>query len=222
MADAQKPITLKGSVSIVKEFFGLFFHSSPFFLPSPPSSSSLLLPLPSPHPFPPSPAYAVNSILFQRGIYPSEFFEVKKKYGLPMMVTTDPGLRTYVSQILKFVERWLGSKDIQVLFSSFFFFFFLFLFPFLFFFFLSFFPFFLLTFFLLTLRNLLWSFKVWKQKRPWRDGPLISMLSSNLVKRNKEKTPAPTPANKGMIFFFFFFFIFPLVFSHYLSLPLSF
>ena len=33
--------------------------------------------------------YAVNSILYQRGLYPPSTFEVKKKYGLGMLVSSD-------------------------------------------------------------------------------------------------------------------------------------
>lgn len=37
--------------------------------------------------------YAVNSILYQRGIYSPESFEAKQKYGLRMLVTTDESLK---------------------------------------------------------------------------------------------------------------------------------
>ena len=37
--------------------------------------------------------YAVNSILYQRGIYSPETFERKQKYGLGMLVTTDESLK---------------------------------------------------------------------------------------------------------------------------------
>ena len=33
------------------------------------------------------------SILYQRGVYPSEDFEQQKQYGLTMMVSTEPGIR---------------------------------------------------------------------------------------------------------------------------------
>jgi mitotic spindle assembly checkpoint protein MAD2 len=45
--------------------------------------------------------YSVNSILYQRGIYPPETFKRVSKYGLAMMVTTDDGLSTYISNIMK-------------------------------------------------------------------------------------------------------------------------
>ena len=44
--------------------------------------------------------YAINSILYQRGIYPAETFTTFQNYGLQMMVTTDPGLRKYLGNVL--------------------------------------------------------------------------------------------------------------------------
>jgi mitotic spindle assembly checkpoint protein MAD2 len=45
--------------------------------------------------------FALYSILFQRGIYPCESFEARKKYGLSMMVTTDVGLIKYLNNVLQ-------------------------------------------------------------------------------------------------------------------------
>ena len=44
--------------------------------------------------------FSINSILYQRGVYPPEGFEVKQKYGLPLLVTTDEGLKSYLSEVL--------------------------------------------------------------------------------------------------------------------------
>ena len=45
--------------------------------------------------------YSVNSILYQRAIYPPESFKKVPKYGLAMMLTTDEALATYISNIMK-------------------------------------------------------------------------------------------------------------------------
>lgn len=45
--------------------------------------------------------YSVNSILYQRGIYPPETFKRVSKYGLAMMLTTDEALATYISHIMR-------------------------------------------------------------------------------------------------------------------------
>lgn len=45
------------------------------------------------------------SILYQRGVYPPETFERVKKYGLSMVVSTDKGLKSYLTQILSQIQR---------------------------------------------------------------------------------------------------------------------
>lgn len=43
--------------------------------------------------------YAINSILYQRGIYPPEDFTVVKKYDLGMLVTVNEKLKAYISKL---------------------------------------------------------------------------------------------------------------------------
>ncbi|XP_069486774.1 mitotic spindle assembly checkpoint protein MAD2A isoform X2 [Ambystoma mexicanum] len=52
-------------------------------------------------------AYGINSILYQRGIYPSETFTRMQKYGLTLLVTTDPDLKKYLSNVVEQLEDWL-------------------------------------------------------------------------------------------------------------------
>ncbi|CAG9461654.1 unnamed protein product [Pedinophyceae sp. YPF-701] len=59
--------------------------------------------------------YAVNSILYQRGIYPPESFEVKKEYGLSLMVSSDGELSKYLADVLKQVPAWIESGMLQKL-----------------------------------------------------------------------------------------------------------
>jgi len=51
--------------------------------------------------------FAVNSILYQRGIYPPDLFKPVNKYGLTMLVTSDDGLRRYLSQVLSQISGLL-------------------------------------------------------------------------------------------------------------------
>lgn len=51
--------------------------------------------------------FSINTILYQRGIYPPESFKKVQKYGLSMMVTTDDGLTGYMDNIL----RQLDGED---------------------------------------------------------------------------------------------------------------
>ncbi|KAK9806247.1 hypothetical protein WJX72_007181 [[Myrmecia] bisecta] len=57
--------------------------------------------------------YAVNSILYQRGIYPPEAFQQQRKYGLSMMVTADEGLTKYLSNVLQQMSEWLLQGVLQ-------------------------------------------------------------------------------------------------------------
>ncbi|EEF30543.1 plant mitotic spindle assembly checkpoint protein mad2, putative [Ricinus communis] len=38
--------------------------------------------------------YAANSILYNRGVYPEEIFVKVKKYGLPMLLSQDEGVKS--------------------------------------------------------------------------------------------------------------------------------
>ena len=59
--------------------------------------------------------YAINSVLYQRAIYPEDMFEAKKQYNLQIMVTKDKELQSYMNHILEQVQQWLLSGDIQKL-----------------------------------------------------------------------------------------------------------
>eukprot|EP01028_Stygiella_incarcerata_P008522 TRINITY_DN3723_c0_g1_i1.p1 TRINITY_DN3723_c0_g1~~TRINITY_DN3723_c0_g1_i1.p1 ORF type:complete len:207 (-),score=55.55 TRINITY_DN3723_c0_g1_i1:172-792(-) len=60
-------------------------------------------------------AYSINSILYQRGIYPPETFDRTTKYGLSMLVTTDDGLKSYLGQVLSQLSEWLMQRSVQKL-----------------------------------------------------------------------------------------------------------
>ncbi|KAJ1728761.1 Mitotic spindle checkpoint component mad2 [Coemansia biformis] len=59
--------------------------------------------------------YGINSILFQRGIYPIEDFEVQKKYGLDIWVSNDQQVVKYLDKIMASVEEWLNAGKINKL-----------------------------------------------------------------------------------------------------------
>ena len=52
--------------------------------------------------------YSINSILYQRGIYPPETFRRVNKYGLTMLVTTDDALNAYLENVLTQLSRASG------------------------------------------------------------------------------------------------------------------
>ena len=57
----------------------------------------------------------MNSILFQRGVYPPEAFAPAKKYGLSMMVAKDAELGAYIGSVLAQISTWLGAGSLQKL-----------------------------------------------------------------------------------------------------------
>ena len=44
--------------------------------------------------------YGINTILYQRGLYPPETFTRKQEYGITLLVTTDEKLKKYLSDVL--------------------------------------------------------------------------------------------------------------------------
>jgi len=59
--------------------------------------------------------YGVNTILFQRGVYPSDDFHMVKKYGQTVLVTQDLALENYLNRILKQVNEWLLTGSVTQL-----------------------------------------------------------------------------------------------------------
>ncbi|KAK9240380.1 DNA-binding protein [Lipomyces kononenkoae] len=59
--------------------------------------------------------YSINSILFQRGIYPPEDFQVVKKYGLNMLLTVDEEVKSYIRRIMMQLNKWITGGKISKL-----------------------------------------------------------------------------------------------------------
>ncbi|KAG5421861.1 MAD2 [Candida metapsilosis] len=59
--------------------------------------------------------FAINSILFQRGIYPAEDFITVRKYDLPMVINNDDDVKTYISNIMQQLKKWIYGKKITKL-----------------------------------------------------------------------------------------------------------
>ncbi|KAI4304923.1 hypothetical protein MLD38_040380 [Melastoma candidum] len=57
--------------------------------------------------------YAANSILYNRGVYPEESFSRVKKYGLPMLLTQDEGVKSFLSEINSQLSEWLEAGKLQ-------------------------------------------------------------------------------------------------------------
>lgn len=46
----------------------------------------------------------MNSILFQRGIYPGETFTSEQNYGITILMSTDPKIKDFLSNVLSQLE----------------------------------------------------------------------------------------------------------------------
>lgn len=57
--------------------------------------------------------YGINSILYQRGLYPSDSFVQREKYGLPLLITTNADLKRYLDIILNQMRNFLTTKNVH-------------------------------------------------------------------------------------------------------------
>ncbi|KAK3089038.1 hypothetical protein FSP39_000332 [Pinctada imbricata] len=60
-------------------------------------------------------AFGINSILYQRGVYPPESFTRTQKYGLSLFVTSDDELNKYLNAVISQVKEWLYSMTVKKL-----------------------------------------------------------------------------------------------------------
>uniref|UniRef100_M4C3C3 HORMA domain-containing protein n=1 Tax=Hyaloperonospora arabidopsidis (strain Emoy2) TaxID=559515 RepID=M4C3C3_HYAAE len=60
-------------------------------------------------------SYSINTILYQRGIYPAESFKQTEKYGLNMLVTDDDKLNDFFTKFLQQLSNWLLKGEVQKL-----------------------------------------------------------------------------------------------------------
>jgi len=81
LQQSKNAVTLKGSATLVSEFFN----------------------------------YGINSILYQRGIYPPESFTRKQEYGLTLLVSTDDKVQKFLSDILAQIKDWLVQGRVKKL-----------------------------------------------------------------------------------------------------------
>ncbi|EGF82262.1 hypothetical protein BATDEDRAFT_87034 [Batrachochytrium dendrobatidis JAM81] len=59
--------------------------------------------------------FAINNILYQRGLYPPESFTTVKKYNLHLLIATDNAIKAYLDQIMHQLQCWISAKTISKL-----------------------------------------------------------------------------------------------------------
>jgi len=57
--------------------------------------------------------YAVNSILYQRGVYAPETFDKCQQYGITLFLTKDKEINEYFDQVLPNLENWLSRGQLK-------------------------------------------------------------------------------------------------------------
>ncbi|TLD38276.1 mitotic spindle checkpoint protein (Mad2) [Venturia nashicola] len=57
--------------------------------------------------------YSINTILYQRGVYPLEDFSAVKKYGINMLVTSDDQVKAYIKRIMSQLNKWMIGQKIS-------------------------------------------------------------------------------------------------------------
>lgn len=55
----------------------------------------------------------MNSILYQRGIYPPETFEPAEHFGLFVLMSTDGRIKEFLDTVLEQVQEWLTERKVQ-------------------------------------------------------------------------------------------------------------
>lgn len=57
--------------------------------------------------------YGVNSILYQRGIYPPEMFQPVEHFGLFIFMSTDEKITSFLDTVLGQIQEWLIQRKVQ-------------------------------------------------------------------------------------------------------------
>lgn len=57
--------------------------------------------------------FSLHSILYQRGIYPSDEFRMVKKWGLTLVQSIDPEVEDYLNRIMDQLKKWVYSGKIK-------------------------------------------------------------------------------------------------------------
>ncbi|CAO1422415.1 unnamed protein product [Diamesa serratosioi] len=57
--------------------------------------------------------FGINSILFQRGIYPAENFTSVQQYGLTILMSKDEKIKEFLTNVLTKAEDWLAQNKVE-------------------------------------------------------------------------------------------------------------
>lgn len=94
-------ITLRGSATIIANYLSKF----PAIYVYPLTINSFYFVLVS--------EYGINSILFQRGIYPPEDFQSHQQYGLTILMSKDEKIVQFLENVLRQAEDWMSKNALD-------------------------------------------------------------------------------------------------------------
>ncbi|XP_017883910.1 mitotic spindle assembly checkpoint protein MAD2A [Ceratina calcarata] len=57
--------------------------------------------------------YGVNSILYQRGIYPPETFQPTEHFGMFILMSTDEKIKAFLDAVLGQIQEWLIQRKVR-------------------------------------------------------------------------------------------------------------
>ncbi|XP_049767027.1 mitotic spindle assembly checkpoint protein MAD2A [Schistocerca cancellata] len=57
--------------------------------------------------------YGINSILYQRGIYPSETFSSAEYFGVTILMSQDEKVKDFLKEVLGQAQEWLLNKKVE-------------------------------------------------------------------------------------------------------------
>lgn len=58
-------------------------------------------------------SYGIQSILYQRDVYPSDDFKMVKKFNTQVLTTIDEGLKEYLERAMQQVQQWLTQGEVK-------------------------------------------------------------------------------------------------------------
>ncbi|XP_045764398.1 mitotic spindle assembly checkpoint protein MAD2A [Maniola jurtina] len=57
--------------------------------------------------------FAINSVLFQRGLYPPETFKAQQQYGITLLLSEDALIKNFLKNLLTQSEEWIVNKKVS-------------------------------------------------------------------------------------------------------------
>lgn len=58
--------------------------------------------------------FAINSVLFQRGLYPPETFKAEQQYGITLLISEDAQIKSFLTNLLTQSEGMFASYNIII------------------------------------------------------------------------------------------------------------